>query len=149
VAPSFHCKPRSLFSFALLGTRTTHTLSTMVTKLLNVFTVTSIALIACLFTSHPANALSIYSGGHLIGRHMSPVHETFALKKRAHPRCKKGKPSTTTISAASGKSTAKAKASTSKGPTYSGSDNGGKGGLAWPNGNAFSLGPWKTDRVSQ
>lgn len=74
---------------------------------------------------------------------MSPVPESLVLRKRTQARCKKGKPPTTSSTAAP-KSTAQAKTT-----TYGGSDNGGKGGLAWPNGDAFSLSEWKSDRVSQ
>ncbi|TFK43346.1 glycosyl hydrolase catalytic core-domain-containing protein [Crucibulum laeve] len=146
-----------------------------VAKLLNLFAVSSLAILACSFGSTPVNALSIESNHHL-ARHAARGHGVIAAKKKRASTSKRCKPrpsssvvvatppKTTSAASASApastpKTTAPAPATTSKAASSgnSGSNTGGntntnpgaKVGLAWPNGDDSSLRNFKTNKVSR
>ena len=135
----------------------------MPSKFLNLLAAASLAVISCTYGPESVSALSLDSHGDLLARR--GVHHGLLTKKRAkdrRPSCRKRPASSSdsvvaslTSAAASTESSIAAAAvalvptvseSYTGGSGYTGG--GGKGCLAWPNGDTGNLATWKTNHVS-
>jgi hypothetical protein len=136
-------------------------------KLLNLLAISSLAILACSFGPTPVNALTVDS--HHFARHLARGHDSVARKKRDNSKRCKVRPSSSSSASAPAPTDSSTPAADSgnsnTGNTNTGNNantvtsnsgappppnvSGGKGGLAWANGDDPSLANFKSNRVTQ
>jgi len=120
-------------------------------KLINLFALSSLAVLLCSFGATPTNALSLEV--HNVVRHIHPAHDGLAKRSRPAkraPTCKSKHPPTIPSPSVT-KSKPPAPAKTPQRNSGGGSGNGGVGGkvgIAWPNSDSSTLHQFKTRRSS-